>query len=159
MRVLAVRTALFLGLWLIVAGPDPAGLVVGLGTAVLAAAASRRLLPPGSARPRPAAWVRLLLRFPGQSVAAGVDIGARAFAPALPLRPGFVCHPPRLPAGSARDAFALLASLVPGSLPAGTAADGSLLVHVLDLDRPVAAGLAGDEVRLGAALGLAPHRG
>ena len=124
MRLLAIRTALFLGLWLVVAGTDPAGLVVGLGTAGLAAFASRHLLPPGAARPRPAAWARLLLRFPGQSALAGGDVAVRALTPGLPLRPGFVRHPPRLPPGPARDAFALWASLVPGSLPAGNAAGG-----------------------------------
>jgi multicomponent Na+:H+ antiporter subunit E len=63
---------------------------------------------------------------------AGVDVARRALDPRLPLRPGFVTYAPRLPPGGARDAFCALASLMPGTLPADTNEDGTLLVHCLD---------------------------
>ena len=38
-----------------------------------------------------------------------------------------------------------LASLMPGTLPADTNEDGTLLVHCLDVDEPAAAQLAAEE--------------
>lgn len=147
-----------MALWLALAGPEPWGLAVGLGAALLAARASLRLLPSGPARRLPLAWVRLTLRFLGQSWAGGLDVAARVFRPALPLRTGLLRYPLRLPAGPARGAFRTLASLVPGTLPAGEDA-GRLLVHCLDLDLPVTATLARDEALLAEALGLGARHG
>ena len=51
----------------------------------------------------------------------------------------------QLPEGGARSAFQALSSLLPGSLPTGTDADGALVVHCLDTREPVAANLAAEE--------------
>ncbi|HMR33572.1 MAG TPA: Na+/H+ antiporter subunit E [Geminicoccaceae bacterium] len=155
---MVVRTAGFWALWLAFAGAEPVGLVVGLGTAVAAALVSRRLLPAGKGRPGALAALRLALRFLGQSWAGGLDVGRRVFHPALPLRTGFVRYPLRLPAGAARGAFCTLASLVPGTLPAGIRPDG-LRVHCLDLDMPVLPTLARDEALLAKALGAGTTHG
>jgi len=107
---------------------------------------------PGPWHPRPAALARLALRFLRQSVIAGVDVAWRALDPRLPVRPGFVVYPVRLAPGPARNAFSALASLVPGTVPAGAAEGGALLVHGLDVGQPVAAQLATEEALLVRAL-------
>ena len=94
-----------------------------------------------------------MLRFPRQSLIAGIDVARRALDPRLPLCPGFVTVSPRLPPGTPRDAFYALASLMPGTLPADTNEDGTLLVHCLDTGQPVAAQIAADEELFAQALG------
>jgi hypothetical protein len=54
---------------------------------------------------RPAALVRLGLRFVWQSAVAAADVARRALDPNLPLQPGFVLCPMRLAPGPARNAF------------------------------------------------------
>ncbi len=148
-----LRAAGFLGLWLVLFGAAPAGLPVGLAAAVAATWASLFLLPPGAARARPGASARLVLRFTWRSVVAGVDVARRALDPRLPLQPGFVTCPVTLAAGPARQAFRLLSSLQPGTLPIGPDEDGMLTVHCLDTTQPVAAQMAHEEALLAQALG------
>lgn len=153
------RAAAFLGLWLVLSGVGPAGLPVGAMAAVLATWASLRLLPAGTWRPQPASLVRLALRFLRQSVIAGVDVAWRALDPRLPLRPGFVSFPARLPLGTARNAFCTLTSLLPGTVPAGSDESGSVVVHCLDVRQPVLADLTAEEALLMRAIGRAPANG
>jgi len=143
----------FLGLWLVIFGPRIPDLLVGGGTAALATWTSLHLLPPAPARVRPVALVRFVLRFFRQSAVAGVDVARRALDPALPLRLGFVRCPTRLPRGPARDAFCAIASLLPGTLPAGSDRAGALLVHCLDAGRDVPAQMAEEEDAFRAMLG------
>jgi multicomponent Na+:H+ antiporter subunit E len=149
----AARGAGFLLLWLVLSGFKPADLPAAVPTAGLAAWVSLRLLPPGRARLSPVGLAVLALRFPRQSIVAGVDVARRAFDPALPLRPGFVSFAPRLPPGTARDAFTAYASLLPGTLPADTNPDGTLLIHCLDTAQPAAEQLAAAEALFARALG------
>jgi multicomponent Na+:H+ antiporter subunit E len=139
----AVRFALFLGLWLVLAGGF-AGLGFGLLAAGLATWASARLMPGRMRRPDPVAALCLLGRSAVQTLLAGTDIARRAFDPRLPLQPGMVMHATSLPEGMARDGFTALASLAPGALPAGMEA-GAVVVHALDTRLPVAADLAATE--------------
>jgi multicomponent Na+:H+ antiporter subunit E len=140
-----MRAAGFIGLWLVLAGPDTADLPIGIFAAAAATWASLWLLPPGPSRLSPLALAVAVLRTLGQSVVAGIDVALRALDPRLPLRPGFVAYPVRLPPGPARNVFCVLASLAPGTLPAGVDADGAIMVHCLDSGRPVAAQLAAEE--------------
>ncbi len=48
---------------------------------------------------------------------------------------------------------------MPGTLPADTNEDGTLLVHCLDMDQPVAAQMAVDEELFTRALGGSPDHG
>lgn len=154
------RGAAFLVLWLIlVGGPDPADRPAGIVAVAAATWASLRLLPPGGARPSPIALALLVLRFLRQSIVAGADVAWRALDPKLPLRPGFVIHPTHLPPGAALNAFCALTSLAPGTLPAGTADSGAIVVHCLDVGQPVASQLAADEQLLTRALGARAHDG
>ena len=156
MRAAIVRGAAFLALWIVLVELDPIDLVVGVGTAAVATWASLRLLPPGSHRLRLAALPGLALRFVGQSVIAGVDVARRAFAPRLPLKPGFVVYRTRYPRGPARNAFASLTSLLPGTVPCQDDGEG-LRYHCLDVGQPVAEQLAAEEEAVSRALPRTPQ--
>jgi multicomponent Na+:H+ antiporter subunit E len=146
-----VRGVGFLGLWIVLIGLDPLDLLVGVFTAAVATWASLRLLPAGLHRLRLAALPGLALRFLWQSVIAGVDVARRAFAPRLPLKPGFVVYPTKYPRGPARNAFASLTSLLPGTVPCRDDAQG-LQYHCLDVGQPVAEQLAAEEDAVSRAL-------
>ena len=94
-----LRAAIFFAFWLILSGTKPADLVVGALAAIAATWVSLRLLPAGEWSLGVVALARLVLRFPLQSIAAGIDVARRAFHRRLPLRPGFVVYRSRLPAG------------------------------------------------------------
>jgi len=144
---------MFLVFWLMISGSDLSDLPIGLAAVAAAAWTSLRLLPAGASRPRPLALLALALRFARQSAVAGAEVAWRALDPRLPLRPGFVAYSLRLPPGGARSAFCDLSSLLPGTLPTGADANGALLVHCLDVDRPVAADLAAEEALFIRAIG------
>jgi multicomponent Na+:H+ antiporter subunit E len=148
------RAVGFLAFWVALAGAHLGDLPAAVVAVVAATWTSLRLLPPGDWRPRFPALAALVLRFFGQSVVAGVDVGWRALHPRLPLRPGFVVYPVGLPSGPARYTFCSLTSQVPGTVPAGPAEGGGLLVHCLDVGQPVVAQLAAEEAMLVRALGL-----
>jgi multicomponent Na+:H+ antiporter subunit E len=160
-RAAAARGTGLFGFWLLLARPGDAAvptadwaaavapdLLVGLLAAAAATWVSLRLLPPTAGRLRLAALLRFTLHFLWQSVVSGVDVARRAFAPSLPLKLGFLAYPVRLPTATGRAAFGAVTSLMPGTLPVGTDADGALVYHCLDLDQPVAANLARDESML-----------
>jgi multicomponent Na+:H+ antiporter subunit E len=147
------RLAAFLALWLILTGAHPADLPAGILATFAATWTSLRLLPPSGSRLAPAALASLVLRFLRQSILAGVEVAWRALDPRLPLRPGFVVYPARLPPGPALSAFCTMTSLAPGTLPAGTDDGGAIVVHCLDVGQPVAAQLAADEKLFTQALG------
>jgi multicomponent Na+:H+ antiporter subunit E len=149
---LIVRGIGFLCLWVVMFGTHIPDLWVGVAAAGAAAWTSVRLLPPGGARLRPGALARFVVRFFAQSAVAGADVARRALDPALPLRPGFVLCPTRLPPGSARDAFCTIASLLPGTLPVGSDRAGALLVHCLDAGKDVPAEIAEEEAAFRATL-------
>ncbi|MDA9410495.1 multisubunit Na+/H+ antiporter subunit MnhE [Bradyrhizobium sp. CCBAU 45384] len=147
----ASRGALFLCLWLVLAG---AALDDVPAAAIAVAAAtwtSLRLLAPGNSRLSPGALCRLMLLFLVHSVVAGADVARRALDPRLPLRPGFVAFPTGLPPGPRRNVFATLTSLLPGTVPAGEE-NAQILYHCLDVEQPVMAELAAEEDALVRAL-------
>ncbi len=156
-RVAFARGCGFMGFWLLLAGPSlsetaaagvAADLLIGLLASAVATGVSLRLLPPASERLRVGALARFAGHFVWQSVVAGFDVARRAFDPRLPLKPGYVAYPTRLPPGTGRGAFGAITSLVPGTLSVGTDFNGNLVYHCLDLDQPVAASLARDEALL-----------
>jgi len=155
----ATRAAWFGALWLVLSGAEPAGLPAGTVAVVAATWTSLRLLPAGAWRWAPSAMLRALARFLRQSVVAGADVAWRALDPRLPLRPGFVTCPMRIAPGAARSAVCTVASPLPGTLPAGVDPRGTLLIHCLDTDQPVAAQFTEDEAMLMTAVGAEQDHG
>lgn len=156
------RTALSRGaglfaLWLVlVVEPKAGDLVVGAFAAAAATWTSLRLLPPEAGRVRFLALVALVPRFLWQSVVAGVDVARRAFAPRVRIDPGFVSCPTDFPRGAARNAFASVTSLLPGSVPSGEE-EGAIVLHCIDVAQPVAEQIAAEERHYAKAFG--PGRG
>jgi multicomponent Na+:H+ antiporter subunit E len=154
-RAILVRGAAFLALWVVLAGAAPADVAFGVLASLAAAWTSVRLLPPSGGRIRAAAAAAYAGRFLWQSIRGSWDVARRAVDPRLPLAPGFVEVRPRLVPGPARELFASLSSLLPGTVP--VADDGERLrYHCLDTGQPVAADLADEEAALARAL---PGRG
>ncbi|HMO45820.1 MAG TPA: Na+/H+ antiporter subunit E [Rubrivivax sp.] len=145
LRAAATRALLYFGVWIVIdQSAKPANLLFGAAATVAATWVSLKLLPPDSGRVRIGKLVLLWPRFLRQSLVAGWDVARRAFAPGLPLRPGFVDYAPQLPRGSARNAFELVSSLLPGSVPS---AENEALIeyHCLDTQQPLAEQLAAEE--------------
>ena len=149
-----VRGVGFLSLWLLLAGAHLGDLPAVVVAVVAATWASLHLLPQTGWHPRPWALARYAVHFARQSVIAGGDVAWRALDPRLPLRPGFLVYPVRLPPSPARNAFYALTSQVPGTVPSGPGANGGLLVHCLDTSQPVVAQLTAEEALIVEALGL-----
>jgi len=117
--------------WIVLSGTDAKALAVGAFAVPAATWLSLRLLP---GRDRLVLW-RFLRHFPsfvGGSLQGGVDVARRAISPGMPLLPGWVEVPVRLPDGG-RVALGAELSLMPGTLAAGVRGD-RLLVHLLDTD-------------------------
>jgi multicomponent Na+:H+ antiporter subunit E len=144
-RVVAARALLYFGIWIVVdQSAKPANLAVGVLASAAATWASLKLLPPASGRVRVGVLLMLLPRFLWQSLVAGIDVARRAFSPRLPLAPGFVDYPVGLPRGTARNAFELISSLMPGSVPTDET-DDRIEFHCLDTQAPVVEQLAAEE--------------
>jgi len=140
-----VRALLYFGIWIVVdQSAKPANLVIGVLASAAATWVSMRLLPPAGGRVRLAVLLALLPRFLWQSLVAGVDVARRAFSPRLPLAPGFVDYPVRLPRSSARNAFELISSLMPGSVPTAET-EATIEYHCLDTQQAVIGQLAAEE--------------
>ncbi len=148
------RAGGFFGLWLMISSGSPSDLPIGLAVAASATWASVRLLPSGASRPNLVALATIALRFPGQAVIAGADVARRALDPRLPLSPGFLAYPVRLPCGPARNAFAVLIGLLPGTVPIASEKNNTFTIHCLDINQPVEAQLCAEEALLGEALGV-----
>lgn len=139
----ASRAAALLLVWIVLGRTGAADLVVGVLAAVGLSVVSLRVAPPLGWRPDVGGSLRYALRFLVRSVAAGLDVARRVFSPDMRLRPAIVDVPCAVPEGVARQAFAALSSLQPGTLPLGSGA-GTLRVHTLDAAAPLAADMAGD---------------
>ena len=152
LRAAVPRASFFFGFWLILYGIKSPDFVVGALAAIAATWASLCLLSPGQRRLDLVALSKLLLRFPSQSIIAGVDVAWRALHPRMRLRPGFVIYFVRFPPGSTRNTFTTLTSLMPGTVPAGDE-NGQLVYHCLDVDQPIVSQLAAEEAALSRVLG------
>jgi multicomponent Na+:H+ antiporter subunit E len=145
LRGFLARTLGYFCFWLIIAGFQPADMIVGAVAAILAAKVSLRLLAAGQWGFRPVALAMFGVRFLWQCIVAGVNVAWRALDPRMPLNPGFVFYRPSLPPGADRNAFSTMASLLPGTLPCGTDERGYLVIHCLDVDEPAAERYAAEE--------------
>jgi multicomponent Na+:H+ antiporter subunit E len=158
LRAFLSRTVGYFGFWLVIAGVQPADMLVGAVAAGLAAYASLSLLPSGQWAFRPVALIMFVLRFLRQCVFAGANVAWRALDPKMPLNPGFVVYRPSLPPGADRNAFSTMASLLPGTLPCGADERGDLVIHCLDIDQPVVEQYAAEETLFASVLlGIRRH--
>lgn len=141
------RACAFFLLWLAVAGLKPSDLPVGVAVAAGAAWASIVLAPPSGGRLNVPATFSYLSRFLGLSLVSGLDVARRALSATPDLEPGMVEARLSQPPGFARNAFSVIASLLPGSLMTGFDREDEqrAYVHALDVRRPVAAELAAEE--------------
>ncbi|MGB8443874.1 MAG: Na+/H+ antiporter subunit E, partial [Pseudolabrys sp.] len=101
LRSAFTRVACYLAFWIVIAGTGTVDLIVGALAAIIATWGSLHLLPPASRRVRFAAMCTFVPGFLYQSIVAGVDVALRALSPRLPLQPGFVIYPMRLPPSAA----------------------------------------------------------
>lgn len=129
-------TAFFLLWMLLMQSLKPGDLAIGAFACVGATWLSLRLLPPSSGCLHFGQLLALLPHFVWESVLAGVDVARRALHPGMPLRPGFITCPLGFPPGFARNTFATITSLLPGSVAADEA-EGMLAYHCLDETSPV----------------------
>lgn len=149
-----VRALLLAVVWWAVSEGSAGAWTVGLPVVALAAAASLALAPDPLPRPRLLPLLAFLPFFVRRSIAGGVDVARRAFDPALPLAPALVRVPVEGMGPAERIAFALVVSLLPGTLSARLEGD-RLRVHVLDEGLPVQAELLELEARLAPVFGRA----
>lgn len=156
-RLSVPRAIGLFALWLVLLpSAAPGDLVLGAGTALSAAWVSVRLLPRGSARMRTLALLAYAPHFFLYSVRAALDVARRAFSADMRLRPGYVEYETDFAPGFARNTFAAITSLMPGSVPCGER-DRTLEYHALDATEPVAAQLREEEAALRDALGGGGH--
>ena len=146
------RGVAFFVLWMVLMqSTQPADLAVGAFATLGATWLSLHLLAPAAGHLRFGSLFALLPHFIWESVRAGIDVARRAFDPRLPLRTGFVNCPLDFPPGLARNTFATITSLTPGTVSADATED-TLIYHVLDTGEPVAEALRKEERRLARAL-------
>jgi multicomponent Na+:H+ antiporter subunit E len=142
----------FFALWMaLMLSIKPADLLVGALTSAGATWTSLKLMPPTSGCVRFGQLLALLPHLLWESFIAGVDVAGRALHPRVPLSPGFVTCPLSFPRGFARNIFATITSLLPGSVSAGES-EGELVYHCLDDTTPVVEQLWKEERLLAKAL-------
>lgn len=130
-RTIVGRLALFGALWVVLAGTEAKALAVGAVAVPVATWLSLRFLP-GPRHLKPWRLLGHMPAFAGGSLIGGLDVARRALMPAMPLAPGWVEVPVRLPDGG-RVALGAELSLMPGTLAAGVRGD-RLLIHLLDTE-------------------------
>ncbi len=147
------RLIVFALLWWVLAEGDGSSWVFGAPFALFASVASLRLTPERGWHLRPLSAARFAGFFAYHSVIGGVDVAWRAVRPSMPISPGFVTCPIRLPTESARVLLADTVSLLPGTLSSGFEGD-TLVLHVLDDTMPIRSDVERVEERIASALGL-----
>lgn len=135
-----VRSALLRGFlltagWWALTGGDTSSWTVGVPVVALATAVSVVVHPP-----RPEQWtilgaLRYAVFFVWGSLLGGFDVALRAIRPSMPISPGLLRYPFRLPPGAPRALFRITLSLMPGSLGTHMDNEDELVVHVLVFDQ------------------------
>jgi multicomponent Na+:H+ antiporter subunit E len=150
---LLLRGLVFGGLWWVLTEGVAYGWVLSVASIALAVAASLALVPPAAWRWRVGGLLRFVPFFIWQSVRGGIDVARRAFHPGLPIHPGTLDFPLRLPPGPARAFFAGTLSLLPGTLSTELR-DDTVRIHTLDSRMPVAEQLRELEARVAELFGV-----
>ena len=120
--------------WVLAKGADDSW-QVGIPAILAAIYVDYHLFRPQTNRWSLGGFIVLALYFLKLSFTSGIDVVWRTFHPRLPLNPAMVEYPLRLTSEAARNLFVCTVSLLPGTLSAELGTQ-SLVVHVLDVDRP-----------------------
>ncbi len=153
-----LRTVVLALLWWLLTHGETGSWTIGVPTIAAAAALSTVLMPTPPSLPRLVNLPKFLIYFLGESIVGGVDVVKRALHPDMPLATDFVTvtlsrlDPPQ------RLVFAILVSLMPGTLSARLEGE-TLLVHVLDRRLPIEASLDRLELALAALQRRSPDEG
>ena len=139
------RGAMFFGLWLLLTNAASADLAPGFLSAVAASWISLRLMPAERGGLRLVSLVKFLSHFLCRSIVAGTEVALLALHPRLPLRAGYIIYRPQLPPGTRRNMFCAITSLMPGTLPCGSADGNGLAIHCLDVTQSVIEQLSAEE--------------
>ncbi|QIK37350.1 Na+/H+ antiporter subunit E [Caldichromatium japonicum] len=132
---LTLRLGLFAGVWVVIAGTDPASWLIGISAVIAASLASWRLRPEGAGQPHLGPALAFIPFFFWSSLKGGVDVAWRVLQPQMRIAPGL--HPYRLRLINPSERVLLLASisLLPGTLSADLEGD-TLILHALDASDP-----------------------
>ena len=147
------RLIVFALLWWVLAEGDGSSWMFGAPFALFASVASLRLTPERGWRLRPLSAARFAGFFAYHSVIGGVDVAWRAVRPSMPISPGFVICPMRLPTESARVLLADTVSLLPGTLSSASKATRWSCTCSTDT-MPIRSDVERVEERIASALGL-----
>jgi len=129
------RIAILAFLWWVLAKGAYDSWQVGIPAILAAIYVDYRLFKPQTNRWSLGGLIILALLFLKLSLTSGIDVVRRIYHPRLPLNPAMVEYPLRLTSEVTRNLFVCTVSLLPGTLSAELGAH-SLVVHVLDIDRP-----------------------
>lgn len=146
-RALAARIALVMALWLVISEFDRELLIYGMGTAVMVAVVSIRLVPPLAPGLSIPGLLRFIPFFAWRSFLGGLDVAWRACHPRLPISPCTITHAVSLQSGAGRTLLLLVVSLLPGTLSVRIQ-DRTLKVHCLDTSGEHAIAVAELEQRI-----------
>ena len=148
----APRIAVLLAVWFVLEpSAAPADVAIGACAVLLASWVSVRISPPGTPGISVPAILAYVPRFLVQSFRGGLDVARRAFSPDMRLHTDYVEYETRIPRGIARNTFATITSLMPGTVPCAERAS-TIVYHCLDASQPVARQLRDEEDALQAAL-------
>ncbi len=149
----ALRSATFAALWWILNRGDADSWQLGAPTVLLALLVSFAVLPPRRWSFHPLATLRFLLYFLQKSLISSIDVASRVMRPQMPLKPGMLEYPLRLPPGVGRVILSNVTSLLPGTLGVDQRGD-VLVVNALDIDAAVHAELSEIEELIAAMVGV-----
>ncbi|ABV36001.1 cation antiporter [Shewanella sediminis HAW-EB3] len=133
------RAAAFTFMWWMLTAGSVNSWLVGAPVVLVATLISMVLVPPFSCSV--VGSVRFVPFFIWHSLRGGADVAWRAFHPQMPIAPGLVDFPLRLPPGMCRVFMVNTVSLLPGTLSVELGAN-CLKVHVLDIRKNVLSELA-----------------
>ena len=142
-----LRLGILLAAWWILSGSN-SDWWFGLPLAIVAAAVSLWLTPPGRFLLRPQRIPHFAGFFLWQSLLAGWDVARRTLSPGLPLQPEILRLPLALPPGAPTWWLMLTISLLPGTLSVRLHQDRILEVHCLDSRLDVAGSVRETEMQL-----------
>jgi len=146
------RGLCFMVLWsILLPSMKLADLVVGMLAVVSATCLSLQLLSRQAGHLNLRGLLAFAPHFLWQSVLAGMDVARRALKPRMVLHPGFVVFPVGFHPGLARNEFASITSLMPGSVPIDET-EQAIIYHTLDISRPFVQQMAEEERLLKTAL-------